>query len=100
LKKTKAEAEVSIDFRTESDAKAVARALLPEIAAPRTSRAHIRVTRHGKVTKIVFHARDLIALRAMVNSFLRFVAAWRKLSVALGNSHRRARRVRWFMGQK
>ena len=94
MKDARAEAEVSIDFPNESDAEAIARALIPEIIAPRTSRAYIRVTRQGKVTNIRFYAKDLVALRAMVNSFLRFVAAWRKLSEALIINHRRARRVR------
>jgi tRNA threonylcarbamoyladenosine modification (KEOPS) complex Pcc1 subunit len=94
LKGAKAEAEVSIDFPNESDAEAIARALIPEMIAPRTSRAHIRVTRQGKVTKIKFYAKDIVGLRAMVNSFLRFTAAWRKLSESLSIDHRRARRVR------
>ncbi len=100
MKNAKAEAEVSIDFRSESDAEAMERALIPEIIVPRTSRAHIRVTRQGKVTKIRFYAKDLVALRAMVNSFLRFAAAWRKLSEALSISHRRARQVRQSTTQK
>lgn len=100
MKNAKAEAQVSIDFPNESDAEAIARALVPEIIAPRTSRAHIRVTRQGKVTKIGFYAKDLVALRAMVNSFLRFAAAWRKLSGALSINHRRAKRVRRSTTQK
>ena len=100
MKDAKAEAEVSIDFPNESDAQAIARALVPEIIAPRTSRAHINVTRQGKVTKIRFYAKDLVALRAMVNSFLRFAAAWRRLSEALSINHRRARRVRRSTTQK
>ena len=100
MKNAKAEAEVSIDFPNESDAEAIARALIPEIIASRTSRAHIRVTRQGKVTKIRFYAKDLVALRAMVNSFLRFAAAWRKLSEALSINHRRTTRVRRSTTQK
>ena len=83
MKNAKAEAEISIDFLTESDAEAMVRALVPEMAPPRTSRTFIRVIRRGKSTKIAFYARDLVALRAMVNSFLRFAAIWRKLSDAL-----------------
>ena len=100
MKNAKAEAEVSIDFPNESDAEAIARALIPEIIAPHTSRAHIRVTRRGKVAKIRFYAKDLVALRAMVNSFLRFAAPWRKLSEALSISHRRARQARRSTTQK
>jgi tRNA threonylcarbamoyladenosine modification (KEOPS) complex Pcc1 subunit len=94
LKNAKAEAEVSIDLATEADAEAMVRALFPEIAAPRTARASVRVTRRGKVAKIAFYARDLVALRAIMNSFLRFAATWRRVSETLSLSQRRARRVR------
>ena len=94
MKNAKAEAEVSIDFPTESDAEAMARALIPEIAAPRTRRASLRVTRQGKITKIAFYARDLVALRAMMNSFLRLAATWRRVSETLSSAHRLARQVR------
>jgi len=97
LKSARAEAEVSIDFPSESDAEAMARALVPETAARRTRRASARVTRQGKVTKMRFYARDLVALRAMVNSFLRFAATWRRVSETLnaGNGPARpARRIR------
>lgn len=94
MKNAKAEAEVSIGLPTESDAEAMVRALVPEIAAPRTTRASVRVTRRGRVTKIAFCARDLVALRAVVNSFLRFAATWRRVSETLSVSQRRAARVR------
>jgi tRNA threonylcarbamoyladenosine modification (KEOPS) complex Pcc1 subunit len=94
LKSVKAEAEVLIDFPTESDAEAMARALIPEITAPRTTRASALVTRQGKVTKIAFCAKDLVALRAMVNSFLRFAVTWRRVSETLSLGHRRTGRAR------
>ena len=100
MKNAKAEAEISIDFPTESDAEAMVRALVPEIAAPRTSRTFIRVTRRGKTTKIAFYARDLVALRAIVNSFLRFAAIWRKLSEALNTGDNTPRRTRKSTTQK
>ena len=100
MKNAKAEAEISIDFPTESDAEAMVRALDPEIAAPGTSRTFIRLTRRGKTTKIAFYARDLVALRGMVNSFLRFAAIWRKLSDALNIGDKTARRTRKSIAQK
>jgi KEOPS complex subunit Pcc1 len=100
LKNAQAEAAISIDFPTESDAEAMVRALVPEIASPRTSRASIRVTKRGKVAKITFIAGDLVALRAMVNSFLRFAAIWRKLSDVLNIGHNIARRTRKSTAQK
>jgi tRNA threonylcarbamoyladenosine modification (KEOPS) complex Pcc1 subunit len=93
LKKAKAEANISIEFATESDAEAIVRALIPEMATQTTSRASFRSTRRGKATVTAFYARDLVALRAMVNSFLRFAATWRRLSEALGMSRNGARRA-------
>jgi tRNA threonylcarbamoyladenosine modification (KEOPS) complex Pcc1 subunit len=90
LEKTRAEAKVSIDFPTGSDAEAMARALIPEIVASRTTRASVRVTRQRKTTTIAFYAKDLVALRAMVNSFLRFAITWRRFSETLSAGHRRA----------
>ncbi|HXZ98282.1 MAG TPA: KEOPS complex subunit Pcc1 [Candidatus Acidoferrum sp.] len=94
MQKAKAEAKVSIDFPTESDAKAMARALIPEIAALRKIRASVRVTRHRRTTKLAFYAKDLVALRAMVNSFLRFAITWRRLSETLSEDQKRIGRTR------
>jgi tRNA threonylcarbamoyladenosine modification (KEOPS) complex Pcc1 subunit len=94
LKNARAKAEVSIDFPTESDAQAIASAMTPEMTAPRTTRASVRLTRRGKVTTIAFDARDLVALRAMVNSFLRFAATWRRVSKVLSPHHRTIKQAR------
>jgi len=94
LKNAPAKAEVSIDFPTEYDAQAIARAMIPELTSPRTVRASARVTIRGKVTTIAFDARDLVALRAMVNSFLRFAATWRKVSQVLSSSRRSVKHTR------
>ena len=94
MRRAKAAAEVSIDFPTESDAEAMARALIPETVSPRTSRASVQVTRRGRVTKIRFYARDLVALRAMVNSFMRLAATWRRVSETLSVGDRSTGPVR------
>lgn len=94
MKCPRAEAEISIDFPTESDAEAISRALIPETAGPRGRRAYVRVARRGRVTKMKFYAGDLVALRAMVNSFLRFAATWRRVSENLNISTRRRGRIR------
>lgn len=88
MKRARAEAEVSVDFPSKSDAEAMVRALIPETATRRTRRASVRVTRQGRVTKMRFYARDLIALRATVNSFLRFAVTWKRLSKTLSSSRR------------
>ena len=94
MEKAKAEAKVSIDFPTEPDAEAMARALIPEIVASRTTRASVRVTRQRKTTKIAFYAKDLVALRARVNSFMRFAITWRRFSETLSAGQRRTGRTR------
>lgn len=70
-------------FGKKSDAEALRRALGPESAAPKTSRASVRVIRRRKVVTMSFHARDLVALRALLNSHLRSAAAWKRVSEAL-----------------
>ena len=79
MKHYRAQAEASIDFRTATDAEAMKRALDPETSAHGTTRASVRVTRRGRMTRIRFYATDLVALRAMVNSFLRFAATWKRV---------------------
>jgi len=87
LRRAGAEAEVSIPFRTKLDAQALSRALGPEIASSKTSRASVRVTRHGTVVTMRVLAKDLVALRALLNSFLRLGAAWRRVSEEMRGLH-------------
>ena len=84
MKYYRAQAEASIDFRTAHDAEAMKRALSPETGAHGTTRASVSVTRRGKITRIRFYATDLVALRAMVNSFLRFAATWKRVCETMG----------------
>ena len=89
MKYYRAQAEASIDFRTAPDAEAMKRALGPETGAHGATRAAVRVTRRGKITRIRFYATDLVALRAMVNSFLRFAATWRRVCETMGAERER-----------
>ena len=89
MKYYRAQAEASIDFRTAPDAEAMKRALGPETGAHGATRAAVRVTRCGKITRIRFYATDLVALRAMVNSFLRFAATWRRVCDTMGPERER-----------
>lgn len=83
MKRPKAEAEISLPFSKKSDAEALRRALGPETVAPKTSRASVRVIRRKRVLAMRFFAKDLVALRAMLNSYLRMAATWRRVSEAL-----------------
>lgn len=70
-------------FNKRADAEALRRALGPETVAPKTSRASVRVTRRKRVLRISLFAKDLVALRAILNSYLRMAATWRRVSEAL-----------------
>ncbi len=76
-------AEISLPFDKKSDAEAFWQALSPETATSKTNRASVRVTRREKVITMRFFAKDLVALRAMVNSYLRLAATWRRVAQSL-----------------
>jgi len=83
-----AEANVSIPFEKKSDAEALRRALMPETCLLKKSRASVRVRRKAEFLTFEFFADDLIALRAMVNSYVRTAAAWRRVCVSLDAGER------------
>lgn len=69
----RAQATVKFEFKSEQVLKTVFNALKPEtLSAPtRRSRAYIEV--NGKTLVLKFEARDTTALRAALNSYLRWV---------------------------
>lgn len=69
----KAHAVISLRFRSQKNLKTVLEALEPETRAPATSRCKVRVK--GEDTKLIlsFEARDTSALRASINSYLRWI---------------------------
>ncbi|MFQ6073770.1 MAG: KEOPS complex subunit Pcc1 [Candidatus Bathyarchaeia archaeon] len=70
----KARAVVRLSFRSEDHLRVALEALKPETEKPLTSRSRVRVRGEGKVLTLVFEARDTSALRAVTNSYLRWVA--------------------------
>jgi tRNA threonylcarbamoyladenosine modification (KEOPS) complex Pcc1 subunit len=94
LRKAIAEAEISISYATKSDAEALKRALEPEIASSKAGRAFVRVKTQNKVITMKFLASDLLALRAILNSFLRLAATWRRISENLRCRNEDERRKR------
>jgi tRNA threonylcarbamoyladenosine modification (KEOPS) complex Pcc1 subunit len=71
MKKT--EAEVVLDFNDPIHALAVFNAVKPETILPPTSRSRVEIRRRGRSIHISFGAKDIIALRASMNSILRYV---------------------------
>ena len=73
--KTKAEAKISVTFRSKRQLEAIAQALSPELSHPAGQKAEARLTRKGKILRIEFVARDSSSLRAIMSSYLRMLAA-------------------------
>ena len=73
--KDTAEARISVLFRSSQQMEAIAEALRPEILHPAGEKAQARVTKRGKTLKLQFEARDSSALRAIMTSYLRLLAA-------------------------
>ncbi len=85
---TTAEATISISYPTKSDADALKQALGPEAASSNSARAFVRVKRQTNVVTMRFTAGDPVALRAMLNSFLRLAGTWKRLCEDLRPSNR------------
>ncbi|RLI22701.1 hypothetical protein DRO54_00545 [Candidatus Bathyarchaeota archaeon] len=82
----KAEATVKFEFDSEQTLETVFNALKPEtLSAPtERSRAHIEVD--GKNLILKFEARDSTALRAALNSYLRWIKLIIEILVFLENA--------------
>ncbi len=70
----KARAVVRLRFQSEDHLSVALEALKPETEKPLTSRSRVQIRGEGEVLTLVFEARDTSALRAMTNSYLRWVA--------------------------
>ncbi len=70
----KAHAVVRLRFQSEDHLGIVLKALEPETEKPLTSRSMVQIRGEGKVLTLIFEARDTSALRAVTNSYLRWIA--------------------------
>ena len=73
----KALAEIQIAFETEKQAKAMLDALRPEIIRPPTQRSKIEVALSKNHLSLKIRAKDIISLRAAINSHMRFLKTWK-----------------------
>jgi tRNA threonylcarbamoyladenosine modification (KEOPS) complex Pcc1 subunit len=69
----KARAVVRLNFPSDNHLDAVFKALKPETKKPSTSRSRVKIEREGRVLTLIFEARDTSALRAVTNSYLRWI---------------------------
>jgi len=74
---------ISINLPSEKLLQTMLEALVPETKKPATSRANVSVEGEGKTLTIRIRARDTSALRATLNSYLRWVALVREMIEAL-----------------
>ncbi len=70
----KARAVVRLRFQSEDHLSVALKALKPETEKPLTSRSRVQIRGEGKVLTLIFEARDTSALRAVTNSYLRWIA--------------------------
>jgi len=65
-------------------ADAIERSVRPELLRPPTSRSRVSMTREGETVRMTFEALDISALRAALNSYLRWVSAVESVLRTLG----------------
>jgi len=70
----KARAIITLRFQSEDHLSVVSKALKPETEKSLTSRSKVQIGGEGKVLTLIFEARDTSALRAVINSYLRWIA--------------------------
>ena len=69
----KAKAVVRIRFRSEDEAKILLESLRPEAISSINLRSRVRLSRKCDELRMFFNAKDTTALRASLNSYLRWL---------------------------
>lgn len=88
----KRSAIIHLELPSEKLAETLLKALLPETKKPTTSRSIVNIRSEGKKLIIKVEARDTSALRATLNSYLRWAAVVRdtfETAVKLENQTRK-----------
>ena len=69
----KAHATIRVRFPSERETAIIYEALKPETESSPTPRSKVRIERDGRLLTLTFKASDTTALRAAVNSYLRWI---------------------------
>jgi KEOPS complex subunit Pcc1 len=67
-----AKARVRLRFKSRQQLESVFKALKPETRTSLTERSKVKLTREGDSLNFIFEASDTSALRATINSYLRW----------------------------
>ncbi len=84
VKAERASASVEFAFKSAREAGAVQRALRPEEALPASTRCRVSIRRMKNVLCLQIDAEDTAALRAALNSFLRWTIVARDVIESKG----------------
>lgn len=68
----KTKALIRLDFPSEKQSQVIFKTLLPEIKKPLTSRSTAKIEKRGKLLILKVKARDTVAMRTALNSYLRW----------------------------
>ncbi len=81
----KATAVVRLIFPSAKHAEIVLCALAPEIGVSVTSRSKVQADREGNRLTLSFETKDTSALRAAINSYLRFIHLAKEITETIEN---------------
>jgi KEOPS complex subunit Pcc1 len=70
---TRGKADIRLKFTNEKQVKTLLDALTPEAKSPITRRAHIKLQKEGLFLILAVDAEDTVALRATLNTYLRWI---------------------------
>ena len=72
-------AKIQIRFKTEKQAESIFKALKPESKKSTATRSEVEILKRKKDILLIIRAKDTVALRAALNTHLRFLKAWKKV---------------------
>jgi len=75
----RAEAVVTIEMEDPQEARLILNSVKPEVQHPASYRSRVQARRRGRKIELKFLSTDSTALRASINSFLRFILACRRV---------------------
>jgi KEOPS complex subunit Pcc1 len=75
----KSSAEIQIKLKTERQAESIYKALKPESKKSFATRSEVEILMREREILLIIKAKDIVALRAALNSYLRFIKAMKKL---------------------